>query len=150
MGTSSNGAGAFGASINLSTNEVNDSSYAELNNSYGSFNTMKNTIKLGTGIIHKHFTIDGRLSRIISDGYVDRASSNLKSFYISTAYIDKNTSLRLNIFSGKEKTYQSWYGIPESMLKTNRTFNSAGQEHPDNPYDNETDNYTQTHYQHHA
>ena len=147
VGTSSNGAGAFGASINLSTNEVNDSSYAELNNSYGSFNTMKNTIKLGTGIIHKHFTVDGRLSRIISDGYVDRASSNLKSFYISTAYIDKNTSLRLNIFSGKEKTYQSWYGIPESMLKTNRTFNSAGQEHPDNPYDNETDNYTQTHYQ---
>ncbi len=147
VGTSSNGAGAFGASINLSTNEVNDSSYAEFNNSYGSFNTMKNTIKLGSGIIHKHFTIDGRLSRISSDGYVDRASSNLKSFYFSTAFIDKNTSLRLNIFSGKEKTYQSWYGIPEHMLNTNRTYNSAGQDHPDKPYDNETDNYTQTHYQ---
>lgn len=147
VGTSSNGAGAFGASINLSTNEVNDSSYAEFNNSYGSFNTMKNTIKLGSGIIHKHFTIDGRLSRISSDGYVDRASANLKSFYFSTAFIDKNTSLRLNIFSGKEKTYQSWYGIPEYMLNTNRTYNSAGQDHPDKPYDNETDNYTQTHYQ---
>ena len=147
VGTSSNGTGAFGASVNLSTNEVNDSSYAELNNSLGSYNTLKNTIKFGTGILKKHFTIDGRLSRISSDGYVDRASSNLKSFYFSTAFIDKNSSLRLNIFSGKEKTYQTWYGIPESKLKTNRTYNSAGQEHPDNPYDNETDNYTQTHYQ---
>ena len=147
VGTSSNGTGAFGASVNLSTNEVNDSSYAELNNSIGSYNTLKNTIKFGTGILKKHFTIDGRLSRISSDGYVDRASSNLKSFYFSTAFIDKNSSLRLNIFSGKEKTYQTWYGIPESKLKTNRTYNSAGQEHPENPYDNETDNYTQTHYQ---
>ena len=147
VGTSSNGTGAFGASVNLSTNEVNDSSYAELNNSIGSYNTLKNTIKFGTGILKKHFTIDGRLSRISSDGYVDRASSNLKSFYFSTAFIDKNSSLRLNIFSGKEKTYQTWYGIPESKLKTDRTYNSAGQEHPDNPYDNETDNYTQTHYQ---
>ena len=147
VGTSSNGTGAFGASVNLSTNEVNDSSYAELNNSIGSYNTLKNTIKFGTGILKKHFTIDGRLSRISSDGYVDRASSNLRSFYFSTAFIDKNSSLRLNIFSGKEKTYQTWYGIPESKLKTNRTYNSAGQEHPDNPYDNETDNYTQTHYQ---
>jgi len=147
IGTSSNGAGAFGASINLSTNEVNDSAYAEFNNTVGSFNTMKNTIKFGTGILNKYFTIDGRLSRISSDGYVDRASSNLKSFYFSSAYIDKNSSLRINIFSGKEKTYQSWYGIPESKLNTDRTYNSAGQDHPDKPYDNETDNYTQTHYQ---
>jgi iron complex outermembrane receptor protein len=147
IGTSSNGAGAFGASINLSTNEINDSAYAEFNNTVGSFNTMKNTIKFGTGILNKHFTIDGRLSRISSDGYVDRASSNLKSFYFSSAYIDKNSSLRINIFSGKEKTYQSWYGIPESKLNTDRTYNSAGQDHPDKPYDNETDNYTQTHYQ---
>jgi len=147
VGTSSNGTGAFGASVNLSTNEVNDSSYAELNNSIGSYNTLKNTIKFGTGILNKHFTIDGRLSRISSDGYIDRASSNLKSFYFSTAFIDKNSSLRLNIFSGKEKTYQAWYGISESKLNSNRTYNSAGQERPDNPYDNETDNYTQTHYQ---
>lgn len=147
VGTSSNGAGAFGASINLSTNEVNDSSYATFNNSFGSYNTMKNTLKFGSGIIGKKFTIDGRLSRIRSDGYVDRASSNLKSFYLSTAFIDQKQSLRLNIFSGKEKTYQSWYGIPESLLVTNRTYNSAGQDRPGNPYDNETDNYTQTHYQ---
>lgn len=147
IGTSSNGAGAFGASINLSTNEVNDTAYAEFNNSVGSFNTMKNTLKFGTGILNKHFTIDGRLSRISSDGYVDRASSNLKSFYFSSAYIDKKSSLRINIFSGKEKTYQSWYGIPDSKLTNDRTYNSAGQDHPDKPYENETDNYTQTHYQ---
>ena len=147
VGTSSNGAGAFGASINLSTNEINDSSYFELNNSYGSYNTLKNTLKFGSGIIGKNFTIDGRLSRISSDGYVDRASSNLKSFYLSTAFVDEKQSLRLNIFSGKEKTYQSWYGIPESMLENNRQYNSAGQDQPGKPYDNETDNYTQTHYQ---
>ena len=147
VGTSSNGAGAFGASINLSTNEVSDSMYVELNNSLGSFNTIKNTVRFGSGIIGKHFTIDGRLSSIKSDGFVDRASSNLKSFYVSTAWLDKKNSLRLNIFSGKEKTYQSWYGIPENYLKTNRTFNSAGQGRPGSPYDNETDNYTQTHYQ---
>ncbi len=147
VGTSSNGAGAFGASINLSTNEINDTSYFELNNSYGSYNTLKNTLKFGSGIIGKKFTIDGRLSRISSDGYVDRASSNLKSFYLSTAFVDEKQSLRLNIFSGKEKTYQSWYGIPESMLENNRQYNSAGQDQPGKPYDNETDNYTQTHYQ---
>jgi len=147
VGTSSNGAGAFGASINLSTNEVSDSMYVELNNSFGSFNTIKNTFRFGSGIIGKHFTVDGRLSRISSNGYVDRASSNLKSFYLSTAWLDKKNSLRLNIFSGKEKTYQSWNGIPESYLKTNRTYNSAGQDRPGGPYDNETDNYTQTHYQ---
>ena len=147
VGTSSNGAGAFGATINLSTNEVIDTSYAEINNSYGSFNTLKNTLKFGSGIIGKNFTVDGRLSRISSDGYVDRASSNLHSFYLSTAFVDEKHSLRLNIFSGKQKTYQSWYGIPESLLETNRTYNSAGQDQPGKPYENETDNYTQTHYQ---
>ncbi len=147
VGTSSNGAGAFGASINLSTNEINKKIYAELNNSVGSYNTFKNTLQFGSGILGKHFTIDGRLSRISSDGYIDRATSNLKSFYVSTAYIDEKNSLRLNIFSGKEKTYQAWNGVPEYLLSTNRTYNSVGTEKPGDPYDNETDNYTQTHYQ---
>lgn len=147
VGTSSNGAGAFGATINLSTNEINKQFYAELNNSAGSYNTFKNTLQFGTGILGNHFTIDGRLSRISSDGYIDRASSNLKSFYISTAYVDDKNSLRLNIFSGKEKTYQAWNGVPENYLQTNRTYNSAGTEKADGAYDNETDNYTQTHYQ---
>ena len=147
VGTSTNGVGAFGASINISTNDVNTKPYAELNNSYGSFNTWKNTIKAGSGLLGNHFTTDFRLSQINSDGYIDRASSNLKSFYFSTAYLNKNSSLRLNIFSGKEKTYQAWYGVSEADLKTNRTINYAGTEKPCDPYNNETDNYKQTHYQ---
>jgi iron complex outermembrane receptor protein len=92
VGTSSNGAGSFGGNINLSTNEVNEKFYTELNNSYGSYNTWKNTVKFGSGILGKHFTIDGRLSRISSNGYIDRAASNLKSFYFSTAWVDAKNS----------------------------------------------------------
>jgi len=147
VGTSTNGSGAFGATINISTNEINKKAYAETDNSFGSFNTWKNTIKLGTGLIGNHFTIDARLSRITSDGYIDRAFSNLKSFYTSAAYIGNKNSLRLNIFSGKEKTYQAWYGIPFDSLQTNRKYNPAGTEKPGTPYSNQTDNYWQTHYQ---
>jgi iron complex outermembrane receptor protein len=147
VGTSSNGAGAFGATINLSTNELNKDFYAALNNTAGSYNTFKNALQFGSGILGKHFTIDGRVSHISSDGYIDRASSNLKSFYLSSAYTDEKNSLRLNVFSGKEKTYQAWNGVPESYLTTNRTYNSSGTEKAGDPYDNETDNYTQTHYQ---
>ena len=147
VGTSSNGAGSFGGNINLSTNEINDKFYTEINNSFGSYNTWKNTLKFGTGILGKHFTIDGRLSNITSNGYIDRAATRLKSFYFSTAYVDNKNSLRLNIFSGKEKTYQAWNGVPESYLATNRTYNISGQEQPGSPYPNETDNYIQTHYQ---
>ena len=146
VGTSTNGAGAFGATINMSTNEFNEKAYAESNNSYGSFNTWKNNIKVGSGLIGDHFTIDARLSRITSDGYIDRASSNLQSFYFSPAYTSKNTSVRLNVFSGKEKTYQAWYGVPESLLQTDRTYNAAGTEKPGDPYNNQTDNYQQDHY----
>lgn len=147
VGTSSNGAGAFGATINLSTNEVNKERYLELNNSFGSFNTWKNTLKVGTGLLANHFLIDARVSRISSDGYIDRATSDLKSLYFSAAYINEKSSLRFNILSGKEKTYQAWNGIPESYLHSDRTYNSSGTEKPGTPYANETDNYTQTHYQ---
>ena len=147
VGTSSNGAGAFGATINMTTNEFIEKPYAESNNSYGSFNTWKNTLKAGTGLIDGHFTVDARLSSLRSDGYIDRASSDLKSFYVSSAYFSGKSAVRLNIFSGKEKTYQAWNGVPESMLKTHRTYNSAGMETPGEPYDNETDNYQQDHYQ---
>ena len=147
VGTSSNGAGAFGASINFSSNEINKDAFIELNNSYGSFNSWKNTIKAGTGL-HKGFTSELRLSHLSSDGYIDRAFSKLRSFYFTTAYIGKKNSVRLNIFSGHEKTYQAWYGISESDLHAgNRRVNYAGTERPGYPYDNETDNYTQTHYQ---
>jgi iron complex outermembrane receptor protein len=148
VGTSSNGAGAFGATINFSTNEINRKAYAELNNSYGSFNTWKNTVKAGSGLIAGHFTADVRLSNITSDGYIDRAFSKLRSLYFSTAYIDNKNSLRFNLFKGYEKTYQAWYGVSEVDLQAgNRRINYAGLEKPGEPYDNETDNYWQDHYQ---
>jgi len=146
-GPSSNGTGAFGATINLQTNELNDKAYAEVNNSYGSYNTWKNTVKVGTGLINDHFTVDARLSQISSDGYIDRASSSLKSFAFSTAYLTKNASIRFNIFSGKEKTYQAWYGVPDYIIDSARTYNQAGTEKPGSPYNNQTDNYQQDHYQ---
>ena len=148
VGTSSNGAGAFGATINISTNEVNKTAYVELNNSFGSFNSRKHTVKTGTGLLGDHFTADLRLSRISSDGYIDRAFSNLKSLHFTTAYISNKSSLRFNMFLGKEKTYQAWYGISEADLKAgNRRINYAGSEKPGGYYDNETDNYRQDHYQ---
>lgn len=147
VGTSTNGAGAFGATINLATNDYHPSHYLSLQSSAGSFNTQKNSVLFGTGLINNHFTIDGRVSNISSDGYIDRATSDLKSFYISSTYWGDKSSLRLNIFSGKEKTYQAWYGVPEDSLATNRTYNPAGTEKAGSPYANQTDNYTQTHYQ---
>ena len=147
VGTSTNGAGAFGGSINISTNDIITKQSLEFNSSIGSYNSFKNTLVFNSGIFGNHFTFDGRLSSIRSDGYIDRAKSNLQSFYTSTAYVGSKNSLRLNIFSGKEKTYQAWYGIDSATLTSNRRFNSAGTEKPGSPYDNETDNYTQTHYQ---
>ena len=147
VGTSTNGAGAFGASVNLMTNEYNPASYLSLQNTAGSFNSFKNNLVFGSGLIQDKFTIDGRVSSITSDGFIDRANSNLKSFFLSGTYWGHNSSLRLNVFSGKEKTYQAWYGVPQELLATNRTYNPAGTEKAGTPYDNQTDNYTQTHYQ---
>ncbi|GEO09854.1 TonB-dependent receptor [Segetibacter aerophilus] len=147
VGSSSNGAGAFGASLNLSTNEFNEKAYGEINNSYGSFNSWKNTVKAGSGLINGHFTVDARLSRISSNGFIDRAATDLKSAYFSAAYIGKKSTVRFNYFSGLERTYQAWNGVPESLIKTNRIYNSAGTERPGDPYNNETDNYQQDHFQ---
>jgi iron complex outermembrane receptor protein len=147
VGTSSNGTGAFGATVSLSSNEFNPTSYAAINNAYGSFNTWKHNVKAGTGLIDEHFTVDARLSQVTSDGYIDRARSDLQSFYLSGAWYNNKSTLRLNVFSGKEKTYQAWNGVPEALLKTNRTFNSSGTDKPGEPYDNEVDDYKQTHYQ---
>lgn len=148
VGSSSNGAGAFGATINLSTNEINPKAYTEINNSIGSFNTWKNTLKAGTGLIGKHFTFDARLSNITSDGFIDRAFSKLRSLYFSSSYINKNNILRFNLFKGYERTYQAWYGISQTDLEMgNRRVNYAGTEKPGTPYNNETDNYWQDHYQ---
>lgn len=147
VGTSSNGTGAFGATINLSTNEIIEKPYAEINNSFGSFNTWKNTVKASSGLINNRFTVDARLSQITSDGYIDRAKSNLQSGAVSAAYINKKSSIRFNLFTGKEKTYQAWNGVSEAYLLNSPTYNISGTEKPGTPYDNETDNYTQTHYQ---
>ena len=147
VGTSTNGAGAFGASVNLMTNDYHPSSYLSLQNTAGSFNSFKNNVVFGSGLLNNKFTIDGRLSSIMSDGFIDRANSDLKSFYLSTTYWGNQSSLRLNVFTGKERTYQAWYGVPQELINTNRTFNPAGTEKADAPYENQTDNYRQTHYQ---
>ncbi len=149
VGTSTNGAGAFGGSINIQTTTRRDSAYAELNNSAGSYGTVKNSVSLGTGLLNGHFTVDGRISRINSDGYIDRAFSKLKSYFLSGAYYGKSSVLRLNVFSGYEQTYQAWDGVPQdSVTKGNRTYNELGYINSSGTYyKNQTDNYTQNYYQ---
>ena len=147
VGTSTNGAASFGGTINLSTNENNPQPYFESNNSFGSFNTRRHNIRVGSGLLGGHFTTDLRLSQVKSDGYIDRAFSNLRSYYFSTAYQADKTTIRFNTFSGRERTYQAWYGVSEDQLRTNRRYNSAGTARPGEPYENETDNYQQDHYQ---
>ncbi len=140
VGSSTNGAGAFGASINIQTNQKNEKAYAELANSAGSFNTFKNTLRVGSGLIDGKFTFDGRLSKIDSDGYIDRAFSDLRSFYVSGAYYGKKSIIRANVFSGAERTYLAYDGVPENLLESNRTFNGF-------TYKDATDNYQQDHFQ---
>ena len=165
VGTSTNGAGAFGGSVNMQTNTFESKAYGEVHASGGSFGTLKTTIKGGSGLLGGKFTLDGRLSRIVSDGFIDRASSNLLSAYFSAGYFGKKSFARFNYFTGNEKTYQSWYGTPESritgsvadmqafidrnylspqdadnLLKSGRTYNYY-------TYENQTDNYAQDHFQ---
>lgn len=149
VGTSTNGAGAFGASINIQTTTRRDTSYLELYNSAGSYGTLKNTVSLGTGLLGGHFSLDGRVSDINSNGYIDRAFSHLKSFFLTGAYYGKKNVLRLNVFSGHEQTYQAWDGVPEDSVKAgNRTYNELGLINSSNTfYKNQTDNYTQNYFQ---
>ena len=151
VGTSTNGAGAFGASVNFLTSDLHQDPYGELDISGGSYNTFKTTLRFGTGLMASKFSVDGRLSYIRSDGYIDRASSNLKSYYFSAGYYGKNTTVKLITFSGFEKTYQAWEGVPKDSLATNRTYNPAGEYTDKNGslayYNNQTDNYQQDHFQ---
>ncbi|MDG1849645.1 MAG: TonB-dependent receptor [Flavobacteriales bacterium] len=167
VGTSSNGAAAFGASINMETNSLNKEAYGILDNSFGSFNTFKNTVKVGTGLLNDKFIIDARLSAIQSDGYIDRSASELKSYYLSGVWLGSKSNLRATLFSGKEKTAQAWYGTPESVINgdkdqiaayadRNYIFGSdrenllnSGRTYNYYTYDNEIDNYQQDHYQLH-
>jgi iron complex outermembrane recepter protein len=165
VGTSTNGAAAFGASLNIQTTTLNQEAYAQFDNSAGSFNTQKHTVSAGTGLLNNRFAIDARLSKISSDGFVDRANSDLKSFFLSGGYYGNKTIMKWNVFSGAEKTYQSWWGVPEARLRNdvegmqkhiannnlteeqaNNLLNS-GRTYNYYTYDNETDNYQQDHYQ---
>jgi iron complex outermembrane receptor protein len=153
VGTSTNGAGAFGASLNMLTDKYSKESSGEIASSIGSFKTLKNTVKFSTGLLNDHIEIAGRLSVLKSDGYIDRASSDLKSYFLQGTYMGKTTLIKALVFGGKEKTYQSWNGIDAETLVTDRTFNSAGMYTDENNqpryYDNETDNYQQDHFQLH-
>jgi len=153
VGLSTHGAGAFGATISMTTLGLQEQAHAALENSFGSFNTLKNTATFGTGLINQRWSFDGRLSRIVSDGFIDRATSDLKSYYFSGGYYGRNTIIRAVTFSGTETTYQAWNGVPGNMLETNRTYNPSGR-FTDNEgnvryYENETDNYQQDHFQLH-
>lgn len=154
VGTSTNGSGAFGASINVLTDAVSNEANAEISNSFGSYNTRKHTVKFSTGLLNDHFEVAGRLSQIKSDGYIDRASSDLKSYFLQAAYVDDNTLIKALTFGGKEVTYQAWYGLEDlDLLENNRTFNVAGiytdEQGNTRFHNNEVDNYNQDHYQLH-
>ncbi|HEY6142158.1 MAG TPA: TonB-dependent receptor [Flavobacterium sp.] len=153
VGTSTNGAGAFGASLNMLTDNYAQKSIGEISSSFGSFNTYKNTVKFSTGLMNDHFEIAGRLSTLKSEGYVDRASSDLKSYFLQGTYVGKTTLIKALAFGGKEKTYQAWYGVDAATLESDRTFNAAGMFTDESGntqfYDNQTDNYQQDHYQLH-
>ena len=149
VGTSTNGAGAFGASINLNTNNLEEEGYVRLGSSVGSFNTLKTNVQAGTGLMGGKFLLEGRLSKIDSDGYIDRASADLDSWFASAAYVGKKSLIRLNAFSGHEITYQAWNGTDPSFVEVDstRTYNVSGTEKPGEPYENEVDNYRQDYYQ---
>ena len=154
VGTSTNGGGAFGASLNILTNASEDDAFAEVSGSAGSYNTRRGNVKFGTGLLHDHFTFSGRFSVIKSDGYVDRASSDLKSYYLQGAYKDENTLIKVIGFGGSEVTYQAWNGIDAATLASDRTYNPIGFQY-DNAgnlegfYGNQVDNYKQDHLQLH-
>ncbi|KXN98125.1 TonB-dependent receptor [Aequorivita aquimaris] len=152
VGTSTNGSGAFGASLNLLSDAVSNEAYGEIANSFGSYNTHKHNVKFSTGLLSDHFEVGGRLSTIQSDGYIDRASSDLKSYFLQAAFVNRNTLIKALVFGGREETYQSWNGLEDpEKLENDRTFNSAGMYTDEDGniqfYDNEVDNYAQDHYQ---
>lgn len=142
VGTSTNGSAAFGASLNILTDAISQKSGGQISNSFGSYGTRKHSLKFTTGLLNEHFEFAGRLSKIYSDGYVDRAFTDMKSYFLQGNYVDENTLIKALMFGGKEKTYQAWYGLSKDQLEEDRTQNPY-------TYDNETDNYWQDHYQLH-
>ena len=142
VGTSTNGSGAFGASLNILTDVISEEASGEISNSFGSYNTRKHTVKFSTGKLNNHFEISGRLSKIYSDGYVNRAFSDLKSYFIQGSYSNESSLIKAISFGGSERTYQSWYGLDAKQLSEDRRQNPY-------TYENEVDDYNQNHYQLH-
>ena len=142
VGSSTNGAGAFGGTVNLNTTDIQREGYGQYEGGYGSFNTWRHSITFGSGIVNDKFVFDGRLSSITSDGYIDRASSDLKSYYFRAGYVGKKSTLQFITFNGLERTYQAWGGVPDFLLETDRTYNAY-------TYEDQVDNYNQNHYQLH-
>lgn len=171
VGPSANGPGAFGGTVGIQTHQTHINPYAEAEAAAGSFDARKFRLSLGTGLINDRYSIDGRFSRVTSDGYMDRASADLTSWYLSGARVTEKSSLRLNVFSGKEITYQAWHGVPEARLRGSleglqtHYFNNVGTLYKNLEdslnlfnsgrrynyylYPNQVDNYTQTHAQLH-
>ncbi len=165
VGTSSNGSAAFGASINLQTSDFDSTSYVELNNTFGSFNTRRHNAIFNSGLLNDHFQFEGRLSYISSDGYIDRSAADLRSYYVSGGYYGDRLMVKGLTFAGREVTQQAWYGTPQSRVEgdeeamlihaINNGYTEAQTENLLNSgrtynfytYDNEIDNYGQDHYQ---
>tara|TARA_B110000003_G_scaffold176016_1_gene175491 strand:- start:7497 stop:9836 length:2340 start_codon:yes stop_codon:yes gene_type:complete len=142
VGTSTNGSGAFGASLNILTDAISEKAGGEISNSFGSYGTRKHTVKFTTGEINEHLEVSGRFSKIHSDGYVDRAFTDLKSYFLQASYSDENTLIKAVSFGGAERTYQAWYGLDPQQLEEDRRQNPY-------TYENEVDDYKQNHYQLH-
>ena len=154
VGTSTNGPGAFGATVSVNTDGLSQDPYAEAMISAGSFGSQRYTFKGGTGLLNNRWSFDGRVSKITSDGYVDRAASDLSSFYLSGGYYGTKTIVKAIMFGGHEKTYQAWYGVDPATMAIDRSFNYAGAIYDEagnvsRYYDNEVDDYQQHHYQLH-
>ena len=149
VGVSTNGTSAFGATLQMNTNNFRQNSFANINTAIGSFGTNKISAHIGTGLVNNMYSVEARYSRIASEGYIDRASSRLNSYYLSASRITDGSSLKLTVFSGGERTYQAWNGLPIQYLDSIRTYNTAGQKSDPNegPYPDEVDNYRQTHGQ---
>ena len=154
VGTSTNGSGAFGASLNMLTDSYSNESNGEISNSFGSYNTRKHTVKFSTGLMNDHFEIAGRLSNIASDGFIDRATADMKSYFLQGTYVNGTTLIKALAFGGDQETYQAWNGVEDlDKIENDRTYNPSG-EYTDNDgntkyYDNEIDKYLQDHYQLH-
>ena len=148
VGTSTNGAGAFGATVNVDLSKVEPDPYARLSATVGAFGTHKQSVQMGTGLLKERFAASARASRIRSDGYVDRASADMSSLHLIGTYLDARQSLQAHLLSGHERSYQAWYGLPAQYLEqpAQRTYNPAGTERPGSPYPDEVDDYTQRHF----